>query len=452
MPRWISQLRCPQCGNLNPKFKLLMKLLNEIDDMKKREKDIEKREKDMEKREQDLLQLKTLVEDTKKREEDIEKREKNMEKRGKDMEKREQDHQQYQVHLDLLYALNAQHNKMIQQKKELGTSKEKSLCIDVITPEQGNNVKAADPSNNKVEDQNPPPAVPSNEVKGPEQCNDVKAAEQSNNVEEQARHSVNQKGSETSRNEDKEESSVVVKETPQLTSTLDANSHSNSQRATPLVKPKEPISLLREEYKNQNILTKITQISNLFRSWRRIRGDGNCWYSAFMVAVLEYYVNVVGILALLSKINAGLDLVNDLHLSCPSLQPAIDNIKSKLSKFDQGNPASLESCLNDNKFTLDFVLWLRWVTSACIRSKENFHIYVTEGTVDDYCHNNVEKMEVEGDQLTIMAIADWFGIGLKIIQLDRSDGPLPEYIYPTEAALVVCNMLFRPGHYDVLYQ
>jgi len=83
MPRWISQLRCPQCGNLNPKFKLLMKLLNEIDDMKKREKDIEKREKDMEKREQDLLQLKTLVEDTKKREEDIEKREKNMEKKGK---------------------------------------------------------------------------------------------------------------------------------------------------------------------------------------------------------------------------------------------------------------------------------------------------------------------------------------------------------------------------------
>jgi hypothetical protein len=65
------------------------------------------------------------------------------------------------------------------------------------------------------------------------------------------------------------------------------------QRAplVPQVGHLEPLSSLAAEYPhNRSYKHQITQElpqRGRLRSWRRIRGDGNCYYRAFMVGVFE---------------------------------------------------------------------------------------------------------------------------------------------------------------------
>ena len=68
-------------------------------------------------------------------------------------------------------------------------------------------------------------------------------------------------------------------------------------------------------------------------------------------------------------------------------------------------------------------------------------------------------MGVESDQIHIVAMANVFGVDIKIANLDLSDdskvGINFHEIIPMEPILLentpVITLLYRPGHYDILY-
>jgi len=56
----------------------------------------------------------------------------------------------------------------------------------------------------------------------------------------------------------------------------------------------EPLSSLLEEFRyNQGQQQQIRKLmgEEKYSRWRRIRGDGNCYYRAFMFGIIEYLIS-----------------------------------------------------------------------------------------------------------------------------------------------------------------
>lgn len=74
---------------------------------------------------------------------------------------------------------------------------------------------------------------------------------------------------------------------------------------------------------------------------------------------------------------------------------------------------------------------------------------------DMFCQIEVEPIDKEADQIQIMALLNYLAVGIKIVYLDgtKSKEPykliLPESFKENE---IVGELLYRPGHYDILYK
>lgn len=62
----------------------------------------------------------------------------------------------------------------------------------------------------------------------------------------------------------------------------------------------------------------------------------------------------------------------------------------------------------------------------------------------------VEPLEKEVEQLEVIALANAMGVGLRIEHLDASEGDLNHHDFP-EGIECEVFMLYRPGHYDLIY-
>lgn len=69
----------------------------------------------------------------------------------------------------------------------------------------------------------------------------------------------------------------------------------------------------------------------------------------------------------------------------------------------------------------------------------------------DFCHQEVEPMYKESDHIHIMAACAAMNTGVRVVYMDRgvnrsvTEHDLPEGTTPS------IHLLYRPGHYDILY-
>lgn len=103
------------------------------------------------------------------------------------------------------------------------------------------------------------------------------------------------------------------------------------------------------------------------------------------------------------------------------------------------------------------VLMMRFLTSGEL--KNNSVLYETfienELPIEFFCQTEVEQIDKEADQIQIMALLNYLEVGIKIIYLDSNVKSkeaytviLPESTQPKD---VKATLLYRPGHYDILY-
>ncbi|GAB4828524.1 ubiquitin-specific protease otu1 [Ancistrocladus abbreviatus] len=118
------------------------------------------------------------------------------------------------------------------------------------------------------------------------------------------------------------------------------------------------------------------------------------------------------------------------------------------------------------------VMFFRFVTSGEIRKRseffEPFILGLTNATVDQFCKSSVEPMGEESDHVHITALSDALGVPIRVVYLDRSScdaGGVSvnhhDFIPTTvsnaasagrsEIIKPFITLLYRPGHYDILY-
>ncbi|XP_013598803.1 PREDICTED: ubiquitin thioesterase otubain-like [Brassica oleracea var. oleracea] len=114
------------------------------------------------------------------------------------------------------------------------------------------------------------------------------------------------------------------------------------------------------------------------------------------------------------------------------------------------------------------VMFFRFVTAGEIRTRaEFFEPFITglsNSTVDQFCKISVEPMGEESDHIHITALSDALGVAIRVVYLDRSSCdsggvtvnhhdfvPVGTNEKQEEASAPFITLLYRPGHYDILY-
>lgn len=230
--------------------------------------------------------------------------------------------------------------------------------------------------------------------------------------------------------------------------------------AIPLVGDLEPVSVLDVEYSNDNVyLEKIKDLASKYKFMRRTRPDGNCFFRAFSYANLERLLsrkdefNEFYKMAETSK--EGLVALGFQQFTVEDFYETYMDVLKRLKNIENVDEAKkeLHSVFNEQGFSDYMVVYLRLLTSGQLQKEQDFYSCFIEGhrTVVDFCHQEVEPMYKESDHIHIIAACAALCTGVRVIYMDRGIGnkctehDLPEGCTPT------VHLLYRPGHYDILY-
>merc|ERR1712205_215760 len=125
--------------------------------------------------------------------------------------------------------------------------------------------------------------------------------------------------------------------------------------------------------------------------------------------------------------------------------------------------------MRDDMVSNMIVMFLRLVTSAEVQRREDHFAPFIMGMYDDpvspdvFCQKYVEVMGEESDHVHIVAITDALQVPVEVVYLDRSGAAATQqsgvevdtYRFVPEAcgasAEPRVSLLYRPGHYDLLY-
>ncbi|CAM8975196.1 unnamed protein product [Rhodiola kirilowii] len=226
----------------------------------------------------------------------------------------------------------------------------------------------------------------------------------------------------------------------------------------PYVGDKEPLSALTAEYQSGSpiLLEKIKVLSDQYGFIRRTRGDGNCFFRGFMFAYLEY---------LLSLGYAEFTFEDFFSLFLEQLDGVFQGSKNSISDTEL-----VQRC-RDQSVSDYVVMFFRFITSGEIKSRseffEPFILGLSDSTVDQFCKASVEPMGEESDHVHITALSDALGVPIRVVYLDRSSCDsggisvnhhdfIPASVqHSPDGGSVAINpkitLLYRPGHYDILY-
>ncbi|TIA95546.1 hypothetical protein E3P96_03815 [Wallemia ichthyophaga] len=244
-----------------------------------------------------------------------------------------------------------------------------------------------------------------------------------------------------------------------------------------LVGDAEDMSGLLAEYENGNaVYTR--KIANLmgggYSTFRRIRGDGNCFYRAVSYAFVEKVCSASTAdttkerlqrvaIPLLSELGFDSEIMQDFY---QPLLTILDNTKDPSIPLNE----YLKVTLNDDETSNSIVVFLRYLTSATIRKHADEYLpflFAYEGdlVVDDsgmpdikkFCETYVEAFGKEADHIQMTALGRVLQVDLKVCYLDASE---KEHVDWHELGVSgdesgegnVITLLYRPGHVDLMYK
>lgn len=232
----------------------------------------------------------------------------------------------------------------------------------------------------------------------------------------------------------------------------------------PLASPIGPISQLEAEYGEvANFLAGIRALQQDYCHMRMIRGDGNCYYRAFLYSLAEAILT--------DPTNLGLKLLQfvkeDIWKSLLAvgydemmLETFHDSFVDLMERIVEGKLTAdqLHDELNQETSTSDYCTWyLRAVTAAHLKLHADRFLPFMEGAMDldTFCKANVEPMGKECEHVQVLALAEAFSLQVIVAYLDGHDlvnGKVVQHEFgPQENARGTLSFLYRPGHYDILY-
>lgn len=215
---------------------------------------------------------------------------------------------------------------------------------------------------------------------------------------------------------------------------------------------------LSEEYAKEDEIyrTKIQQdLKNRYQCVRKTRGDGNCFFRAFGFAYLEKLLNDRTDLDRFQEVarQSKSELVS-LGFSEFTIEDFHETLMEAVRKVE-GN-CSLDELLEifNDQFLSDYiVVYLRLLVSGFLQKEADFYSSFLEGdrTMKEFCNQEVEPMGKESDHIHIIALTTSLGVPVRVEYMDRAGTNVCNHHDFPEDSQPMITLLYRPGHYDILY-
>uniref|UniRef100_A0A3P8VFF2 ubiquitinyl hydrolase 1 n=1 Tax=Cynoglossus semilaevis TaxID=244447 RepID=A0A3P8VFF2_CYNSE len=226
---------------------------------------------------------------------------------------------------------------------------------------------------------------------------------------------------------------------------------------TPLVSDRLDLSVLQTEYAEEDTVYQL-KIKDLYQKYafiRKTRPDGNCFYRAFGFAHLESILDdgreLQRLKAAVARSKA--DLVNDgfTEFTIEDFHNTFMDLIELCEK--QPSLQELLDCFNDHNMSDYVVVYLRLLTSGYLQREQGFFQFFVEGgrSIKEFCQQEVEPMYRESDHIHIIALAQALNVCILVEYMDRGEGGTVNHVFP-EGGDPKIFLLYRPGHYDILYK
>ncbi|KAG9289148.1 hypothetical protein G9A89_022457 [Geosiphon pyriformis] len=237
----------------------------------------------------------------------------------------------------------------------------------------------------------------------------------------------------------------------------------------PLVCVEESIGKLYEEYQHGSDVykQKIAKLSQRHGRIRRCRGDGNCFYRAFAFAWFERLLQSRQPLLLNNALRALADtkvILEKAGYQALVFEDIYDVVREQLQVIQRGtrDHDTLLSIFQTDDISNHIVWYLRLVTAAYLKLHRDEYEPFLEMDIgmDQYCSHFVEVMDQEADHIHVIVLTRAIKVPVEIAYMSGSNA-MDEVnfheFYPEETGQGVIPLkplvlLYRPGHYDILYR
>lgn len=230
------------------------------------------------------------------------------------------------------------------------------------------------------------------------------------------------------------------------------------------------IASLEAQYKNENANFRqgLQILQQDYHQIRRVRGDGNCYIRAFLYAMLEKIrdnaaeatriLNYFQTKSWKDVLSAGYDEM--------AIEIFYDTVVDLLQRLPSLDEEILHKELNEENSTSDYCTWyLRVVMATYLKNDPNrFLPYLIQQQapgdcfldINQFCQRYIEPMGQDCEELQVLALAEAVQVRVQIEYLDgRTLAPnqkLTQHNFGPEESATKLTLLYRPGHYDILYQ
>ncbi|KAL1916206.1 uncharacterized protein VTP21DRAFT_5823 [Calcarisporiella thermophila] len=244
---------------------------------------------------------------------------------------------------------------------------------------------------------------------------------------------------------------------------FEANLRDTEASKNPLVSLPDPLDKLYEEYAQGSsaFKRKITQLTQNYDRIRRCRGDGNCFFRAF---AFSWYEAI-----LLSRDASLLDraivlmqstsqLLKSAGFDALAYEDFYDTALNVLNNIASHDSETLLATFQSDEVSNSIVMHLRFITSAYLRLNAIlYEPFLDFGiSMDQFCQMHVESMGRESDEIHIIALCNALRTPVDVVYLDGHDGEVNFHEFTPDSndalGLPSLKLLYRPGHYDILYR
>ena len=229
------------------------------------------------------------------------------------------------------------------------------------------------------------------------------------------------------------------------------------EKTTPLISELKSINELYQEFQNSEFMNIIPLITNKYSNIRLIRRDGNCFYRCFIYRLFEeiainkdekLYQSLKDIINNSKNITErnGYEwiVVEDFY------QEFINNLTICYETEKNQCRQILDTLFNNKEKSNYLIVFVRLFIAAFLKeNKILYESFIFDIPFETWVNREVEAVDNECDQIQIMAIVNAFNIGVIIENLNQKS--LDTMKFPEDGNNIFIHVLFRPGHYDILY-
>lgn len=249
----------------------------------------------------------------------------------------------------------------------------------------------------------------------------------------------------------------------------DLSDHYHAELPGPLISDKLQMDVLVREYSQADptYIRKTTGLAATHSGYRAVKGDGQCGWRSTVFRYFELLLEN-GDAEFIQHERIRLESFKDtmlmVGLDYDILQDMFDPTWELFQAIQQAvqsgvrDAAVVLNAMNDQTKS-DFIVYhFKSMTSAFMRLRSDDYSPFLEMTVDEYCMTRIDPAQQEIDQIGLQALTDAVisqaGFGLEVLYLDRSSGDevTPHSFTQSMEALPVIRLLYRPGHYDIIYK